>query len=444
MKKNNQSPVLANTEHIYVQANNFITAKYKDSMSFWEFLLIAKMCTMISPADTDFKGYQIYIKDLLKFLDLPDSGNVYKYVLEAAERLLERRVVITYSNDEGQEVELDTHLVAGVEKLKRPHKNDSLFVTLTFLPQLRPFLLQLQTDFTKFDFRHYKLLRTGSSIRLYHVLKQYFGRKQRHVEVDLEELKAMLGVADKYDLYGHFKTRVLDEAKKRLADTTDIRFDYEEIKAGKKVCKIKFHIFENHPIKLIETVKKNSPITHSEQPAINSPSKSKTELSEIERIVCQEFGVSKTVFKHLESLFDEQDLQKAIQITRRAIENGKAESKAGFFVKAVKERYSDPKIEQEEKNKRSKALADQYRQQEEVRAEQIRKAKNDKFLAEEKLILSLIQEEIGLQKAAIDKVRYSLFGGSYNPALTFAENYKNESFRVAFCNAVKTLRPEKF
>ena len=126
MMENNDKPIfLGNSEHIFVQSNNFIAAKYKDNMSFWEFLLVAKMCTMINPADTDFKGYKIYIKDLIKFLGIADSGNVYKYILEAAGRLLDRKIVITYQDEENRENELETHLVAGVAKIKRPKKNDA-------------------------------------------------------------------------------------------------------------------------------------------------------------------------------------------------------------------------------------------------------------------------------------------------------------------------------
>ena len=80
---------------------------------------------------------------------------------------------------------------------------------------------------------------------MYHLLKQYFGRRQYNVEVPLGELKEMLGVSNKYDLYGHFKATVLEEAQKRLIETTDISFAYQEVKVGKKVVAIVFHIKEN-------------------------------------------------------------------------------------------------------------------------------------------------------------------------------------------------------
>ena len=92
--------VLADSEHIFVQSNDFIRAKYKDNMTFWEFMIFGKMCTMIAHEDEDFKEYTIYIKDLIGLLGITDGGGVYKYVLEAASRLLDKRVIVSYKDRE--------------------------------------------------------------------------------------------------------------------------------------------------------------------------------------------------------------------------------------------------------------------------------------------------------------------------------------------------------
>ncbi|NJN35658.1 MAG: replication initiation protein [Saprospiraceae bacterium] len=128
-----------------------------------------------------------------------------------------------------------------------------MYIKLTFHPDLKPFLLQLKRDFTKLDIRSYKFLHTSTSIRLYHVLKTIFmvGIKH-HPQLSLAELKEMLGVSDKYNPYNNFKQRVLDEAQRRLAENTDIKFAYEEVKERKKVVGLVFHIAENQPSWLTE------------------------------------------------------------------------------------------------------------------------------------------------------------------------------------------------
>ncbi len=65
--------------------------------------------------------------------------------------------------------------------------------------------------------------------------------------IHLNELKEILGVTDKYPLYANFKQRLLKKAKKDLSKNTDIDFEFEEIKSGRAVEKIKFLIFSNNP-----------------------------------------------------------------------------------------------------------------------------------------------------------------------------------------------------
>jgi len=76
------------------------------------------------------------------------------------------------------------------------------------------------------------------------LLKQYENIGQRIFK--LEELKKTLGIKeDKYQLYGHFKKRVLIKAQEELKLKTDICFDFEEIKVSRKVDKICFFIKNN-------------------------------------------------------------------------------------------------------------------------------------------------------------------------------------------------------
>ena len=55
-----------------------------------------------------------------------------------------------------------------------------------------------------------------------------------------EDLKERFGVKDKYKLVGHFKTRVLDIAKKELDECSPYSFNYTEEKEGRKVVGFNF------------------------------------------------------------------------------------------------------------------------------------------------------------------------------------------------------------
>ena len=291
-QKDSNKPILINSDHLAIQSNEFIEAKYKESLTFWESFLITKMCSMISHDDIDFKPYRIYFKEVIDFMGLTPSGHVYNYIMDAAKRLLDRKIVIGVLDEYGRKEIIDTHIVTSVRRLAEPPVDGNMYVTLTFLPELKPFLLQLQKDFTKLDMEIYKKLKTASSIRLYQIFKSHIGKNHHKIQFDLEELKEILGVSQKYQQYAGFKMRVLDEAQKRLSESTDIRFTYEEIKVGKKVSAIIFYLNNNKTqVKelLSDTVKKLETTQTSEV-------EQEKLVMELSPIVVKKFGVSLKVF----------------------------------------------------------------------------------------------------------------------------------------------------
>jgi Initiator Replication protein len=463
--ENVKSPVvLADSEHIFVQSNDFIRAKYKENMSFWEFMIFGKMCTMIAPEDEDFKEYTIFIKDLIGLLGITDGGGVYKYVLEAASRLLDKRVIVSYKDDTGRRMVLETNLVAGFSKPEKLIKNEPVFINITFHPQLKPFLLQLQRDFTKVDLRNYKFLRTGTSIRLYHLLKQYFGRRQYNVEVPLDELKEMLGVANKYDLYGHFKAAVLEEAQKRLIETTDISFAYQEVKVGKKVAAIVFHIKENAagystvedlqkmtPIKLPQTsasFSKKLPYTPTNTPnattkvvktATTTADKPKV-ASDIEELAVQTWHVSAKMWKSLITSYDEPALRQAVAVTQKALEAGKVKDAAGFFVQAVRNGYVDTEGGKAAKQKQQKATIEEQKTVEVNQRSLVDAKRKADFEKEKKAIFQMLEEDIELVDAVAKRLHGGILQSSYDDSKSFDDNLQNPLLLAAVMNIVKEIR----
>jgi plasmid replication initiation protein len=86
-------------------------------------------------------------------------------------------------------------------------------------------------------------------ISLYELLRsnEFKGRNGKGVEIDLDQLKGVLGCDDvkTYDPWTNFKRYILDKAQVALQKHTDTKFTYKPVKTGRKVTAINFFIEKN-------------------------------------------------------------------------------------------------------------------------------------------------------------------------------------------------------
>jgi len=81
------------------------------------------------------------------------------------------------------------------------------------------------------------------SKRLYYYLKLYEDTKWK---IDnLDNLRKKLECPKSYNKYGLFRTFVLEKVYKEINGSSDISFEYEPIKTGRKITAIKFYIKSN-------------------------------------------------------------------------------------------------------------------------------------------------------------------------------------------------------
>ncbi len=223
-----------NNPHAVVRkSNTLIEASYKLSVN--EQRLILMLSSSVRPADKEFCPYRISIKEFAKLLDLKNK-NVYQDVEELVLGLREKSITIFMDNSV-----LHTGWLSSIE-----YFNGEGMLELSFDPKLKPFLLELKDRFTSYKLKMIIQLRSSFSIRIYELLKQY--EKIGFRIFDLVDLREILGIdKDEYPFYGNFKARIILSAQKELAERTDIAFDFEEIKTGRSVKKIKFIIRAQTP-----------------------------------------------------------------------------------------------------------------------------------------------------------------------------------------------------
>ena len=218
---------------LVIQANTLIEASYKLKPSQQKFLRV--MASMIDFGDEDFKMYEFKVSELMELYGIKDQSK-YSEIPKQTKELMGN--VLTFK-DEKSEV-----LVPFLSFYK--HEKGEGTIKVQFHPFLKPFYLYLNKEnpFTKYQLKNIVSLKSTYSIRFYELLKQYEGIKSRILTI--EELRQIFKIEpSEYIRYNDFKRKVILQAQKELALKTDINFDFEEIKTGRKVTALKFYIHQN-------------------------------------------------------------------------------------------------------------------------------------------------------------------------------------------------------
>ena len=211
---------------LIVKHNEIIEGKY--NMSITEVKIIAKLTSVIQKEDDDFKRYMFKASDILKELNMGDDN--YAALKESIDKLVVRKIELRQESST-----LTTTFLSSAEYF------ENSMIELEFSPKLKPYLLQLKNNFTKYYLEDILTLKSFYAVRIYELLKQYEKIKERTITID--DLKEMLKVTEKsYNLYSNFKAKVLAISEREINEKTDLNISYEEIKSGKKVTSIKFHI----------------------------------------------------------------------------------------------------------------------------------------------------------------------------------------------------------
>jgi plasmid replication initiation protein len=323
------------TKALVTKSNNLVEARYH--FSIWETRVFTKLVSLIQPGDADFKRYKLHIKDLVQFFGVNDN-DAYVKIKAVPDSLLKKVVTIPYTEN-GEERLLKTGLIA---QATIPKKKEG-YIELSFHPDLKPYLLQLKRTFLSYDIRNVLKISSVYSIRIYELLKQYETLGYR--EFQLEELKVILGVSDKYKLYGHFKSRIIIKAQDDLQQHTDITFSFREIKKGRKVIAILFEINANIGSAILEQ--------NQESAAIKA---NKESLA----AVLKEWGVSEENCQLYFKKYDLEYLQARVQYvqnqqTLKASRSQKIEHLAAYFNTIVHKEELVDYVEEKKKAKKAQA-----------------------------------------------------------------------------------------
>jgi plasmid replication initiation protein len=225
---------MPNKQDLQMKENNIISKsntliEANSRLNLVEQKILLCLASNIEPNDRDFKTYTFPLKQFHTLLGLSGSTK-YTELSKITKELLSKVIEIRI----GDELIQVSWLSSAV------YNRNKGTIDMRFDPLLKPFLLELSNKFTSYRLANVIKLKSTYAIRIYELLKQYEDLKERTISI--KNLRYYLDAIDIYPNYANFKQRVLEPSKKELNQKTDISFDFQEIKLGRKVQKIRFII----------------------------------------------------------------------------------------------------------------------------------------------------------------------------------------------------------
>ena len=235
--------IIPKSNDIVRKSESLVKARY--SLNPLALKFVTTIISNLKRSDEVDKEYIYRVKDFAEMMGV-SYHDIYAEMEEAVEELLKKPLHI--KTDDGW---IKANWISDAE-----YKEGEGYISFTISKKLRPYLLAVQEKFLKYRIENILKLKSGYVIRLYEILKDWYNQSERYngtkkVEkiVEVRWLREILEIPKSYQYSSHLKKLIIEKAKKQLAEHTDIKFDYKEIKTGRKVTHIKFIIEDNSKAK---------------------------------------------------------------------------------------------------------------------------------------------------------------------------------------------------
>ncbi|WP_454871079.1 replication initiation protein, partial [Priestia megaterium] len=321
-----------NIKNWVTKSNILIESTYKLSLQEQRILLI--MASKVQPNDETLKTYRFRAKDFIEIVGNKKGTGFYSYLKEIVNGLQTKILTI---KEKGKQRNYNWVITSIYEE------NEG-YITLQFHPSLKYLFLELKEKFTSYQLENVVRLNSVYSIRIYELLKQYERLRKR--ELTLEELRHFLAIEPtKYKQYGHFKSKVLAVAQKEINNKTDIRFEFVELKTGRKVTSIEFIITSSPAMNGASPTKEKK--LESNQESLELDDNKNSVQNDLENL-----GVKPEKIEWLLSEFTKEHLERNIRYTQDRSITGEVTYPHSYVVKAIQKDYA--KLAQESKRINSK------------------------------------------------------------------------------------------
>lgn len=171
--------------------------------------------------------------------------SIYSRIEESARELLEQTIQIKEPNG-------DWVMFQWVSEARYDNGREDgqmAAIEIKIHDRLKPYLLQLRRDFSIIPTEQLLSFESFNSMRLFEVLytASYAGERSELI-FDVDDLKLRLGLDGKYERFKDFRY-VLDKAQEEFRAYTSLTYEYEPLKVGRKLQRVRFTIARNDVFK---------------------------------------------------------------------------------------------------------------------------------------------------------------------------------------------------
>ena len=352
-----------------IKGNPLIEAKFE--LTPIQTKLFLFLLAKLDTSKTNFEPMIVVVKDFQKFIGTK-GDSLYNHLKKEVEKMIGKRV---YYKDDN--VELNTSLISGYLYLEK----EGAFL-VEFPSLLKPFLLQLKENFTVIDIRNILGLDSSYAMRFYEICKEK--ERFKTFQYTVTEIKEMFSIENKYKNYFDFKVKIIIQAKNELQENSELYFDFEEIKQGKKVVAIRFTVIKN---------KKNLKRDEDELSILTKELPNHTEvLTKDVYETVKSFNVSLSTVKNWFEKYPYLQIKQGVDYTLLQHKKGKINDVASYLQKMVS--AIDITDKQEKVKTEKKVKLEQQKQDKEEQTlfgHQANQIKNDYFIGKKDLTMRLLE-----------------------------------------------------
>lgn len=212
-----------------VKKSNAIARARWQPESIWEPRIVALVASKVRESDEDFQTYKIPVAELLGVSDENLSGKQYQDISRSIAHLGKATIRIEGTKPRNFR-QYNIFAMCGYE---------DGYLIAGFHPDLKPHFLNLKAQFTAYNLFEYLTLPSAYSQRIFEFLKSWANAPE--VVISVVELHELLNTPESFRKdFRQFRTRVLEKAHKDIQEKTSLRFEWEPVKVGRSVEKIRF------------------------------------------------------------------------------------------------------------------------------------------------------------------------------------------------------------